>query len=105
MARDNIDSNVRKRRLSDVTQTAHGEMQRTINNNVDKADNDVDKETSSEFETKLSLWRAPMHDGKEFIPQIRWPDLMAQIFLHIGAIYGLLFHFWKLKFYTYIWCK
>ncbi|EDV93160.1 acyl-CoA Delta-9 desaturase [Drosophila grimshawi] len=35
-------------------------------------------------------------------PQIRWPDLIAQTFLHVGALYGvyLLFH---AKLYTFLW--
>lgn len=40
-----------------------------------------------------------------FRPQLRWPDLCAQIFLHAGAIYGLVFQFYTIKFYTLIWCK
>lgn len=40
-----------------------------------------------------------------FRPQLRWPDLCAQLFLHIGAIYGLVFQFYTIKFYTFIWCK
>lgn len=44
-------------------------------------------------------------NSSEFKPQIRWPDLCAQLFLHVGAIYGLLFQFYKIKFLTLIWCK
>lgn len=40
-----------------------------------------------------------------FHPQIRWPDLMAQIFLHAGAIYGLIFQFYTIKLATLLWCK
>lgn len=40
-----------------------------------------------------------------FQPQLRWPDLCAQLFLHIGAIYGLAFQFYTIKFYTIIWCE
>lgn len=40
-----------------------------------------------------------------FKPKLRWPDLMAQLFLHGGALYGLLFQFYTIKFYTIIWCK
>lgn len=40
----------------------------------------------------------------DFIADIRWPDLMAQLFIHGGAAYGLylLFH---VKFLTIVWCK
>ncbi|KAH8409742.1 hypothetical protein KR222_003685 [Zaprionus bogoriensis] len=35
-------------------------------------------------------------------PQIRWPDLCAQTFLHVGALYGLYLMFYA-KFYTFLW--
>lgn len=40
-----------------------------------------------------------------FRPKLRWPDLCAQIFLHAGAIYGLVFQFYTIRFYTLIWCE
>lgn len=41
-----------------------------------------------------------------FKPQIRWPDLIAQIFVHVGFLYGLYYLIsLQAKFYTYIWCK
>lgn len=43
--------------------------------------------------------------AKNFKAKIRWPDLMAQLFLHIGAVYGLIFQFYTIRFYTLIWCK
>lgn len=48
-----------------------------------------------------------IHDTVDptFRPQLRWPDLIAQLFLHTGAIYGLVFQFYTIKFYTIIWCK
>ncbi|CRK94612.1 CLUMA_CG008112, isoform A [Clunio marinus] len=40
----------------------------------------------------------------EFQPQIRWPDLFAQLFIHVGSLYGLYYLVaLKPKFYTYIW--
>lgn len=42
--------------------------------------------------------------GVEFKPDIRWPDLIVQTFLHTGAVYGLLLLFY-IKFYTFIWSK
>ncbi|EDW59214.2 acyl-CoA desaturase isoform X1 [Drosophila virilis] len=35
-------------------------------------------------------------------PQIRWPDLGAQTFLHVGALYGLYLLCYA-KFYTFLW--
>lgn len=41
-----------------------------------------------------------------FKPQIRWPDLIAQIFIHVGSLYGLYYLITlQAKFYTYVWCK
>lgn len=40
-----------------------------------------------------------------FHPQTRWPDLCAQLFLHAGAVYGLIFQLYAIKFVTLIWCK
>lgn len=43
---------------------------------------------------------------KPFKPEIRWPDLFAQIFIHVGSLYGLYYLIaLKAKFNTYIWCK
>lgn len=54
---------------------------------------------------RLSCMRGPLHDGVPFIPNFRWPDLIVQIFLHVGALYGLVFQFYSIRFYTLIWCK
>lgn len=41
-----------------------------------------------------------------FKPQIRWPDLIAQVFIHVGSVYGLYYLFtFQAAFYTYIWCE
>lgn len=43
------------------------------------------------------------YEAMNFIPQIRWPDLIVQISLHLVSIYGLYLLFTnKLKFYTII---
>ncbi|XP_062125679.1 LOW QUALITY PROTEIN: acyl-CoA Delta-9 desaturase [Drosophila sulfurigaster albostrigata] len=39
---------------------------------------------------------------EEYHPQIRWPDLGAQTFLHVGALYGAYLLFYA-KFYTFLW--
>lgn len=65
-----------------------------------------DAQPAATADYRLSLMRGPLlHDNVPFIPQFRWPDLIVQIFLHAGAIYGLLFQFYSIKFYTLIWCK
>lgn len=46
------------------------------------------------------------HQNKVFTPQIRWPDLLAQVFVHGGCLYGLYYLITlQAKFYTYVWCK
>lgn len=45
-------------------------------------------------------------DTKEFTAQIRWPDLIAQAFLHAGALYGIYYLITlQPKANTYIWGK
>ncbi|KAH8246958.1 hypothetical protein KR032_005050 [Drosophila birchii] len=41
-------------------------------------------------------------EEEEYRPQIRWPDLGAQTFLHVGALYGVYLLFYA-KFYTFLW--
>lgn len=42
----------------------------------------------------------------EFKSEIRWPDLMAQIFIHAGFLYGGFYLItFKAKLYTYVWGK
>lgn len=41
-----------------------------------------------------------------FTPKIRWPDLLAQVFIHGGSVYGLYYLITlKAAFYTYVWCR
>lgn len=39
----------------------------------------------------------------EYVPRIAWPDLIAQIFIHAGCVYGLYLIFAKAKFLTTLW--
>lgn len=41
--------------------------------------------------------------GKKYVPEIRWPDLFAQIFVHGGALYGLYLVFVSAKALTVLW--
>lgn len=44
--------------------------------------------------------------SEPFRPQIKWPDLMAQLAIHVGFLYGLYYLVtFKAKLFTYIWCK
>ena len=39
----------------------------------------------------------------KYVPQITWPDLIAQIFVHVGCIYGLCLILMDAKFLTILW--
>lgn len=39
----------------------------------------------------------------KFVPQIQWPDLVAQIFIHAGGLYGLYLVFTDAKLLTSLW--
>lgn len=48
--------------------------------------------------------KPPTTDVK-YTPRIRWPDLMAQIFVHFGGIYGVYLMFVSAQLATTLWCK
>lgn len=56
----------------------------------------VDKQTDSDL--------SEVNTGVEFKPDIRWPDLIVQTFLHTGAVYGLFLLFY-INFFTFLWSK
>lgn len=37
---------------------------------------------------------------EEFVPRIRWPDTIVQLFLHVGCLYGFILCLVSAKFYT-----
>lgn len=85
--------------------------QRQNNNNNTINDNNLSsshhsannfKNTKNLLDTNEQL--ITLRRNHDFIADIRWPDLMAQLFIHGGAAYGLylLFH---VKFLTIVWCK
>lgn len=39
-------------------------------------------------------------DNDEFVPAIRWPNLLVQLFLHLGCLYGFLLCFISARIYT-----
>lgn len=76
------------------------------NNNLDVSSNNELKNRG----TIESNWKNVASMDTEatimtFKPKIRWPDLGAQLFLHIGAIYGLIFQFYEIRVFTLIWCE
>jgi len=41
----------------------------------------------------------------EYVPRIKWLDLGAQIFVHVGGLYGLYLVFTQAKLLTTLWGK
>lgn len=73
-----------------------------VNNNNKICDTDS-CDNSKQINGKLKL--SALKTATDFKPNIRWPDLIVQIFLHAGAVYGFVFQFYKIKLFTFIWCK
>ncbi|XP_074039157.1 acyl-CoA Delta-9 desaturase [Leptinotarsa decemlineata] len=71
--------------------TSEGNIGTTIHQRITTKNNNEEKiETASEINTKT----------EDFVPQIRWPDTIVQLFLHIGCLYGLFLCLVSAKFYT-----
>lgn len=76
------------------------------NSNVSCPENTIKKRTTNKNDDKsIETIETINIDANIYEPKIRWPDLCAQLFLHVGAIYGLIFQFYAIKFYTLLWCK
>lgn len=73
------------------------------NSNVSCPENQIKNRTINKNDDKSI--KATENDANNYVAKIRWPDLCAQLFLHVGAIYGLIFQFYAIKFYTLLWCK
>ncbi|XP_068153051.1 acyl-CoA Delta-9 desaturase [Drosophila tropicalis] len=67
-----------------------------------KEENAVYKENNAKLDTKQQEATVNAEEEEEFKPQIRWPDLIAQTFLHSGALYGAYLLFYA-KLYTFLW--
>ncbi|XP_055853633.1 acyl-CoA Delta-9 desaturase [Episyrphus balteatus] len=78
----------------------------TNNNNQSELDlSDVEDEKNEAYKecATKALISTKTDDAKVvYKPRLRWPDLIAQIFIHGGAIYGLYLLFYA-KFYTFAW--
>jgi hypothetical protein len=81
----NVENNARTRRVSNANDGNNN--QSTLNHSNSRKE---------EFE----------NSRETFKPQIRWPDLIVQIALHVGSLYGLYcLVTLKAKLYTYLWCE
>ncbi|XP_036322699.1 acyl-CoA desaturase-like [Rhagoletis pomonella] len=65
-------------------------------------ENAVYKEIPHATDSNQSIQTQACSSESEYNPQIRWLDLIAQIFLHGGALYGIYLLF-QANFYTFLW--
>ncbi|KAH8382838.1 hypothetical protein KR009_005524 [Drosophila setifemur] len=88
------------------TEARHTQTKESEEENLGyKEENAVYKEFSlaKKSEPKLKVDKEDEDEEEvEYIPQIRWPDLGAQTFLHVGALYGL-YQLFYANFYTFLW--
>lgn len=66
-------------------------------------ENDLKNSRLAETEDFLSADESYRSSKAEFVPRIRWPDLVAQIFIHAGCVYGIYLIFAKAKLLTTLW--
>lgn len=43
--------------------------------------------------------------SQEFVPHIKWPDFIVQLFIHVGCLYGLYLAIFHARFYTSLFGK
>ncbi|CAH1727843.1 unnamed protein product [Chironomus riparius] len=80
--------------------------QKTCNgNNNGHMHNDVSVSTLiHQKDTSNTNGKIETKSSEPFKPQIKWPDLMAQVAIHLGFLYGLYYLItFKAKFFTYLW--
>lgn len=75
--------------LSDVFSEKDNDISRTIRK--------LNEETRENCVLKKEI--------EEFQPAIRWPDLAAQLFIHLGCLYGLFLCLWSAKLPTTLFGK
>lgn len=77
----------------DKSETGHKVKQRIIKNVKFQTDSTSNSQTSDT-------------QNKEFKSEIRWLDLLAQVFVHAGFLYGGYYLITlKAKLFTYIWSE
>lgn len=77
----------------------------TNNNSNTSCSNGDERKNGEIIKNNSKMINSVENDAATFKPKIRWPDLIAQLFLHIGAVYGLIFQFYAIRFYTLVWCE
>lgn len=82
------------------------QLEENNNNHKDNSNNNSHSNGSVSINESHTKEQQQTTEERVFKPQIRWPDLIAQIFIHAGFLYGLYYLIsLQAKFYTYIWCK
>ncbi|XP_055374919.1 acyl-CoA Delta-9 desaturase-like [Condylostylus longicornis] len=71
---------------------------------LDNKNNDINTSVVKDFleSEKLESTNDDENLNKEFHPQIRWPDLIVQVSLHLGLVYGFYLLFYA-KYLTVLW--
>ncbi|XP_054736876.1 acyl-CoA Delta-9 desaturase [Anastrepha obliqua] len=90
-----------KATATSVTNEEKEQSKELVDNLGYKEENAVYKEIPHTAESKEGL-QIKASSEPEYNPQIRWPDLIAQIFLHGGSLYGIYLLF-QANFYTFLW--
>lgn len=68
--------------------------------------NETWSNNNNNSELRHSMEASKPQEEFHFKPKIRWPDLIAQVFVHGGALYGLYYLITlQAAFLTYIWCE
>lgn len=97
-----VNSNSIKQRKTATVDAQNATAAKDLVDNLGyKEENAVYKEIAEAKET-LKQQQVLDETEKEFKPEIRWLDLIAQLFLHVGALYGFYLLF-SAKFYTFLW--
>jgi hypothetical protein len=97
-----------------LSDNSNGVTQRSVNKSTEQTNCSTTEATKTsqisldkhDNNNNISNSTSVQNDNIEFHPQIRWPDLIVQIFIHAGFVYGLYFLLtFQVKFFTYIWCE
>ncbi|XP_017888699.1 acyl-CoA Delta(11) desaturase [Ceratina calcarata] len=81
-----------------VTPTVYNALDEEVKQNGSK---DSKLTETEDFLVVDKTYRAG--NSTEYVPRIAWPDLMAQVFLHVGFIYGFYLIFTEAKLFTTLW--
>ena len=61
--------------------------------------------TEEDVKNEIETNNENQEENLAYVPQIKWLDLAAQIFIHFGCLYGLYLIITQAKIYTSLWGK